>query len=244
MHRCCNGGVDAWRRDARWGSGAAVAAVAAVSGLLAHLSLRADSARLAVGSGPGWPTLLIGGVLLSLALWPLAARSSRVSALAGVLLTAQFGTHALALLAAGAPASDPRGLICCPPTEATRSGILGQLTAQAGWTLVAVQMLACVLLAVAIRGSRDGADLVAFAFALATAVVSSVAILGGRVLVWLGVTSVAAPAWPPVPAAAPSRVSTPGACLARRSSRRGPPAWSAPVQASAAPRPALSLAAG
>jgi hypothetical protein len=236
--------VDAWRRDARWGSGAAVAAVAAVSGLLAHLSLRADSVRLAAGSAPGWPALLIGGVLLSLVLWPLAARSTRVSALAGVLLVAQFGTHALALLAAGAPVTDPRGLICCPPTEATRDGLVGQLTAQAGWTLVAVQVLACVLLAAAIRGSRDGADLVAFAVALAAAVLGSVALLGGRVLIWLGVRSVATPSWPPVPAAAPTRIATPGAFLARRSSRRGPPARSALVQASAAPRPALSLAAG
>ena len=236
--------MDAWRRDARWGSGAAVASVAAVSGLLAHLSLRADSVRTTVGSAPGWPALLIGGVLLSLALWPLAARSTRVSALAAVLLVAQFGTHALALLAAGAPVTDPRGLICCPPTEATRSGVLGQLTAHAGWTLVAVQVLTCVLLAAAIRGSRAGADLVAFAVALAAAVCTSVALLGGRVLLWLGVSFVATPGWPPVSAAAPSRISTPGAFLARRSGRRGPPARSALVQASAAPRPALFLAAG
>jgi hypothetical protein len=236
--------VDAWRRDARWGSGAAVASVAAVSGLLAHLSLRADSVRVAVGSAPGWPARLIGGVLLSLALWPLAARSTRVSALAAVLLVAQFGTHALALLAAGAPVTDPRGLICCPPTEATRSGLLGQLTAQAGWTLVAVQVLACVLLAAAIRGGRDGADLVAFAFALAATVRTSATVLAGRVLLWLGVSFVATPSWPPVPAEAPTRISTPGAFLARRSSRRGPPVRSALVQASAAPRLALSLAAG
>lgn len=232
--------MDAWRQDARWGSGAAVASVAALSGLLAHLSLRADS----VGSAPGGPALLIGGVLLSLALWPLAARSTRVSALAAVLLVAQFGTHALALLAAGAPVTDPRALICCPPTEGSRSGFLGELTAQAGWTLVAVQALACVLLAAAIRGGRVGADLVAFAFALAAAVVNSVAILGGRVLVWLGVSSLATPSWPPVPASAPRRICSPGAFLARRSSRRGPPTWPALVQASAAPRPALSLAAG
>lgn len=222
-----------------------MALVAAVSGVLAHLQLRADSVRSTVGSSPGWPALVIGGVLLSLLLWPLAARSTRVGPLAAVLLIAQFGTHALALLAAGAPVGNPRGLICCPPTEAQSSGLLGQLTAHAGWALVAVQALACVLLAVAIRGSRLGVDLVAFAFALAAAVRGSVAVFAGRVLLWLRVSFGGTPSWP---VAVPSVPSTPrpvpGAFLARRSGRRGPPLRPALVQASAAPRPALSLAAG
>jgi len=234
--------VDAWRSDARWGSGAAVALVAATSGLLAHLSLRADS----TGPAPALSALVIGGVLFSLVLWPLAARSTRVSALAAVLLAAQFGAHALTLLAAGAPVSDPRGLICCPPTEASAAGVVGGLTAQAGWTLVAVQAAVCVLLAVAIRGGRDGADLLALAFALAASVLTAPVRLAGPLLRWLH--SIAAVRTPVVRPAAPvparPRLLDPGAVLARRSSRRGPPPRRALVPGRAAPRLALSLAAG
>ncbi len=217
-----------------------MALVAAGSGLLAHLSLRADS----TGPAPALPALAMGGVLLTLVLWPLAARASRVSALAAVLLVAQFGGHALALLAAGAPVSNPRGLICCPPTEAAGGGVVGSLTAQAGWTLVAVQALVCLLLAAAIRGGRDGADLVALAFTLAAAVLATPLRLAGRVLLWLRSSGVAPAPAPPAPRIDAPRILDPGALLARRSSRRGPPSRLALVRASAAPRPALSLAAG
>ncbi len=225
--------MDVWRSDARWGSGAALALVAAVSGLLTHLSLRADS----VGPAPALSTLVIGGAVLTAVLWPLAARSTRVVTLAAVLLVAQFGTHALTLLAAGAPVGNPRGLICCPPTEATSDGLVGRLTAQAGWTLVAVQALACLLLAAVIRGSRAGADLLATAFALVTSVFSVAGVLAGRVLRWLRLLGApTAPAWVrPAPYARPSRLRDPGALLARCTGRRGPPCRPAPV---------LSLAAG
>lgn len=85
------------RGDARWASGAAVALVAALSGVLAHLSLRATS----TGPTPGLPAVLLGGALLTLTLWPLAARTTRVITLAAVLAVAQFGSHALALFATG-----------------------------------------------------------------------------------------------------------------------------------------------
>lgn len=234
--------MDAWRQDARWGSGAAVALVAAGSGLAAHLSLRADS----TGPAPALSALVSGGVLFALVLWPLAARSTRVSTLAAVLLLAQFGAHALTLLAAGAPVTDPRGLICCPPTEGADSGVVGRLTAQAGWTLVAVQALMCMLLAAVIRGSRDGADLVAFAFALTAAVLTAPVRGAGRMLRWLRALAVVfTPAEPPAaPPAASPRLVDPGATLARRSSRRGPPHPLAFLRASAASRPAVSLAAG
>src|SRR5690348_14345214 len=59
-----------------WASGAAVALVAAGTGLSAHLALRAAS-----DGSLGRPVLLLGTLLLALILWPLAARTTSVAAL-------------------------------------------------------------------------------------------------------------------------------------------------------------------
>jgi hypothetical protein len=230
-----------WHQDRRWASGGAVAAIAAGAGLSTHQALRADST-----GAPGLPVLLLGGVLLALVLWPLAARATSVFTLTAVLAVAQFGTHALAVAAAG-QAAVPRALVCCPSSAQVRPGLLGAVTAQAGWALVAVQLLACLLLAVAVRGGREAADLTAAAADLMRAIITT-AVSGLLALAWL--LRHLLPTVPSGPARAarptPARVLDTGRVLARRTRRRGPPlslllspAWS---RAAVAPRSFLPAA--
>jgi hypothetical protein len=231
-----------WGQDRRrWASGAAVAGVAAGAGLSTHQALRADST-----GAPGLPVLLLGGVLLALALWPLVARATSVLTLTAVLAVAQFGSHALAVAATG-HAADPRALVCCPSSAQVRPGLLGTLTAQAGWDLVAVQVLACLLLAVAVRGGQAAADLTAAAADLVRAIVST-AVSGLVALAWLLrqvlPTVPSGPACPSRPT--PARVLDAGRVLARRTRRRGPPrpVYVSPVlsRAAVAPRSLLPAA--
>jgi hypothetical protein len=213
-----------------WGSGAAVAGIAAATGLTAHLALRASSE-----GSPGWPALLAGGLLLALALWPLAARATSVGTLTAVLATVQFGTHALAVVAAG-QAAGPRSLVCCPSAQQVRPGILGALTADAGWALALAQLAACLLLALAVRGGREAADLLTAAAQLVRAAVDTACT---RLVALVALALRVVPAVPalPAPRPTPARVLDAGRLVARRTARRGPPATpfpSAPSRAAVA----------
>lgn len=207
-------------QDRQWRSGAALALVAAFAGLTAHLSLRAASENAL----PLW-ALAVGGAALALALWPLAARTSSVAALTLILALAQFGTRALVVLASGQAGSDPRSLVCCPPADQIRSGPLGALTAQAGWALAAAQLIACLLVALAVRGGRAAADLNAAALRLAHGVLERA---GSRLAGLLIALRHLVPTVPAGPARrsrpTPARALDAGRVLARRTRRRGPPA--------------------
>ncbi|HUR73299.1 MAG TPA: hypothetical protein VMZ00_03440 [Sporichthya sp.] len=230
-----------WEQDRRWASGAAVALIAALAGVPAHLALRADSEGT---SGP--PVLLLGGLVFALALWPLAARATSVRTLTAVLAVAQFGTHALAVAATGEAGADPRALVCCPSSAQVRPGLLGSVTAHAGWGLVAVQLLACLLLALAVRGGRAGADLTTAAADLVRAILST-AVSRLLALAWLLRGGAPRPTGRPRPVRpTPARVLLRGRLLARRSTRRGPPARraSSPVLSRAAVAPLALPAAG
>jgi hypothetical protein len=229
-----------WEQDRRWASGAAVALIAAVAAMTSHLALRADSE-----SAAGLPLLLLGGVLLALALWPLAARTTSIPALTAVLAVAQFGAHALAVLAAGQAAGNPRSLVCCASSDQVRPGPLGTLTAEAGWGLAAAQLLACLLLAVSVRGGRHAADLTAAAVGLVRAIVSTaVAPLLALGSLLRGRAQLPVRPWHLRPT--PARVLTPGRLLAGPTTRRGPPGGrtSSPVLSRAAVAPLALPAAG
>jgi hypothetical protein len=151
-------------------AGGGLALVTAITALIAHLGLRAA----ADGPRPGTPGLVGGTLLLTLILWPLAARTTRLGTLTAVFATAQLGTHAVAVLAGGwTPQQGARGLVCCPSADRTAAGLLGRLTAHAGWGLLVVQLLVCLLLAVAVRGTRRGLDTVAAALALLPAILTA-----------------------------------------------------------------------
>lgn len=203
-----------------WRSGAALAAGGAVAAVGTHLSLRATSA-----GAPPSPLLLIGAtVLLALALWPLAARTTRVSSLAAVLILAQIGTHLAVLMRSGRPVSaSPSSLFCSPPCQGDSGGLLARLTAQGGWGLFAVQVLACVLLAAAVHGARRSLDVAAAALALLRAALRP---LRTRLfaLLSLMVRQIVVPAAYVGPR--PVRVvpaAPTGLLLVRRRPRRGPP---------------------
>jgi hypothetical protein len=223
-----------WERNWHWASGAAVASVAAATALTAYLSLRASSE-----GSPGQSVLLVGTALLALALWPLASRTTSVGTLTAVLAVAQFGTHALAVLAAG-QAAGPRSLVCCASATQVREGVLGELTAQAGWALAAAQLIACFVLAVAIRGGRAVVDLLVSVATLVRSLVGTVC---------AGLATLLAPApvstTPSTPRPTPARVLDSGRVLARRTARRGPPATAfSPAPSRAAVAPLVLPAAG
>ncbi len=218
-----------------------MAAVTGLAGLSTHQALRADST-----AAPGPSLLLLGGVLLALVLWPLAARATSVLTLTAVLALAQFGTHALAVAATG-QAADARALVCCPSSAQVRPGLLGSLTAQAGWTLVAAQLFACLVLALAVRGGRAAADLTAAAADLVRAIVASTV---SGLLALACLLRHLLPTIPSGPARAarptPARVLDAGRVLARRTRRRGPPrpVHLSPVLSRAAVAPLALPAAG
>jgi hypothetical protein len=200
-------------------AGGGLALVTALTALFAHLGLRAA----ADGPRPGTPLLVGGTLLLTLVLWPLAARTTRVRTLTAVFAAAQLGTHAVAVLADGwTPHEGARGLVCCPSAQRTGSALLNRITAHAGWGLLAVQMLACLGLAVGVHGARRALDTFAAALALLQSVLALVP-AAWRLLV----RAVTAPL--PVPAVAvrlpdaPDRDVRPSLLPVRRRPRRGPP---------------------
>jgi hypothetical protein len=158
-------------------------------------------------------------MLLTLILWPLAARTTKVRTLTAVFAAAQLGTHAVAVLAGGwTPQQGARGLVCCPAADRAGTGLLGRLTAHAGWGLLAVQMLACLALAVAVHGTRRGLDLLHAALVLVASILAPFRLL---------VCALAAPLPAPAPAlalpAAPETGVRPSLLPVRRRPRRGPP---------------------
>ncbi len=206
---------------AAWRSGAVLAAAGAVAALTTHLSLRATSE----GVTPSTPALAGATVALALLLWPLAARTTRVRSLAAVLALAQLGAHVVAGLMTGRPMSlTPAGLTCCPPGTQVRSGPLGTLTAQAGWALFAAQMLSCLLLAIAVHGSRRSLDALTAALALVREALRPWSVRRVFAL-WLTLRQIVTPAGPDVTVApeAPEHVVRPGLASVRRRPRRGPP---------------------
>ncbi len=103
-----------------------------------------------------------------------------------MLVTAQFAAQAIAVLATGGSLrGGPRALICCLAGDQVTPGALGELTARAGWALVAAQLLACLLLAVVVRGGRAGVDLVDRAVLLVRALLDAGrGRLAARILTW------------------------------------------------------------
>jgi hypothetical protein len=197
-------------------AGGGLALVTAITALFAHLGLRAA----ADGPRPGMPLLVGGTLLLTVVLWPLAARTTRIRTLTAVFIAAQLGTHVIAVLADGwTPHEGARGLVCCPSAQRTGGGLLGRVTADAGWGLLGVQMLACLLLAIGVHGTRRALD----AFSAALALLHSVLTTGWRLLL----RGLSAPL--PAPAAAvslppaPDRGVRPSLLPVRRCPRRGPP---------------------
>jgi hypothetical protein len=198
-------------------AGGGLALVTAITALFAHLGLRAA----ADGPRPGMPLLVGGTLLLTAILWPLAARTTRVRTLTAVFVTAQLGTHAVAVLAGGwTPQQGARGLVCCPAAEQTSGGVLGRLTATAGWALLVVQLLACLVLAVAVHGTRRALD----TFSAALDLVHSIL---GTLSAALRLLTLAAPLPANAPAlalpASPDTRVQPSLLPVRRRPRRGPP---------------------
>jgi hypothetical protein len=204
-------------RDPRWRSGAVMAAVVAAAGLAAHVTLRPASE----GAAPPAEVLALALVAVAAVLWPLATRTTGTAALTAVFALAQLAPRAVGVVLGGG--GDLRSVVCCPPADQVRPGPLGELTAQAGWALAAVQLLACLLLAVAVRGGRSTTDAVAMAGA---------ALRGARVRAWtalvrarlLELTALPASSGPrraalPTPPPVPLR----GRIAAAHIGRRGPP---------------------
>ncbi|MGQ0468030.1 MAG: hypothetical protein ACT4QG_22270, partial [Sporichthyaceae bacterium] len=160
-----------------------------------------------------WPALLLG---------PRPARPPRPTSLAGRPDLGQIGTQVAVGLASGRPMSlTPAGLTCCPPGERTQSGLLGALTAQAGWALFAGQMLACLLLAFAMHGSRRSLDGLGDALGLLGELLRPWRVLRVFLMVRQFVAPVGSAA--AVVPAAPGRVQRHGLLPVRRRPRRGPP---------------------
>jgi hypothetical protein len=197
-------------------AGGGLALVTAITALFAHLGLRAA----ADGPRPGTPLLVGGTLLLTVVLWPLAARTTRLRTLAAVFATAQLGTHAVAVLAGGwTPQQGARGLVCCPSADRVGAGLIGRLTAHAGWGLLAAQLVACVLLAVAVHGTRQALNTFHAALALVISILAPVpAALRLLVLAPLP-AAMPAVALPP----APDTGVRPSLLPVRRRPRRGPP---------------------
>ncbi|MGQ0843525.1 MAG: hypothetical protein ACT4QF_05280 [Sporichthyaceae bacterium] len=201
-----------------WRSGAVLAAAGSFTAVGTHVALRASSD----GAAPPSTALLGACLVLGAVLWPLASRTTRVRSLAAVLVLAQLATHVAVGLATGRPMSlTPAGLTCCPPGTQTRGGPLGALTAQAGWALFAAQMLACVLLAFAVHGSRRSLDGLAAALTLLRE-----ALRPSRVLrLVLALRQIAQPAVPAASVPAAEDRPLPRVLhLVRTLPRRGPPA--------------------
>jgi hypothetical protein len=197
-------------------AGGGLALVTAITALFTHLGLQAT----ADGPRPGTPLLVGGTLLLTVVLWPLAARTTRLRTLAAVFATAQLGTHAVAVLAGGwTPQQGARGLVCCPSADHIGAGLLGRLTAHAGWGLVAAQLVACVLLAVAVHGTRQALDTFHAALALVVSILAPVPD-ALRLLVFAPLpAAMPAVALPP----APDTGVRPSLLVLRRRPRRGPP---------------------
>jgi hypothetical protein len=203
-------------RDPRWRSGAVMAVLVAAAGVGAHVALRPAS------EGPAPSPAYLGLALLALAavLWPLASRTTRMSALTGLFALAQFAPRAVAFGLDGG--GDLRSVLCCPPAERVSPGVLGELTADAGWALATAQLLACLLLAVALCGGRALTDAVAFAGAAVRGALTraQVLLVRGRLLrptTPVGGYRILAVAPPPPPLPLLGRIA------AGRIARRGPP---------------------
>lgn len=203
-----------------WRSGAALALGGAVAAVGTHLSLRATSQ----GAPPDPTTLGIATLVLALALWPFAARTTRVASLAAVLVLAQVGTHLAVLMSTGGPtSSSPSGLFCSPPCYGTDDDLVSRLTAAGGWGLFAAQLTACLILALAVHGGRRSLDTATAALELLRSV------LRPLLLPLLAVLSLrlrqivpARPATSPLPIRTdPPRPTA--LVVARRLPRRGPP---------------------
>ncbi|NHC15606.1 hypothetical protein [Motilibacter deserti] len=215
---------------ARGSSGALLAAVTAAYATGSFVSLRADSA----GDAPAPAALVVGGLVLGLLLWPLAARTTRVVTLTAVLAAAQIGASTVTLAASGSLAvHGARGIVCCPPTPTSSSGPFAALTAQAGWWLFAAQMLACLLLALLLRGARQLVD------TALDALLDVRELLGAPLRGLLAALRAIVPAVPVGPAPRRwERADSPplaGLVLARTTARRGPPARPARSRAHPAP---------
>lgn len=197
--------------------------------------LRADSD----GPGPRTAVLVVATAVLAVAIWPLTRRRHHVALLFGALLTAQLAAHALLLLVASGQLGHggATGLVCCPPSPAPAGGgVLAGLTAQAGWLLLAVQVLAVLLLALSLRGLQGAVLDVAHA---TTAVVRT-CIPPVRALVLLLTT-----AFQPRPTSRQARSQDPGLPKGRQVAsavrRRGPPAGEHVSPSRPLPRGAFAL---
>lgn len=126
---------------------AAVAWLAALTTVAAAMLLRADSD----GVAPTWPVLLLAMAVLAAVFFPMTASRRRLPAFAASLIGLQLAGHALLLWASTGQLAHrgTTGLFCCPSTpQPTHGGLLATLTANAGWLLLAVQMLLVLLLSV------------------------------------------------------------------------------------------------
>ena len=138
-----------------WGAAFAVSASTCAAGLFAALQADSDGAAAAL------PAMIAGGLTLAVMPWPMLARAPRVPTLAVVLAVAQILAHVATLAASGVLAREglTRRLLCCPPAPTTADGPLATLTAHAGIPLLAVQLVACLLLAAVLSAGRRLLDL-------------------------------------------------------------------------------------
>lgn len=195
-----------------------LALLAATMAVTASQVLRADSD----GPTPGATVSVAAAALLTLAFLPLTRRRRRLPLLFGALLGVQLGGHALLSLATTGRfgTGGAVGLVCCLPAPAAdQVGVLSGLTAQAGWLLLAVQLVTALVLALSLQAAQG------VAVELAGAVSSLLRLVVPAFAAALGLLLAALPGLAPVrrvsrPAEPPVRT---GRYVEGAVRRRGPP---------------------
>lgn len=112
------------------------------------------------GPTPGWPIVVAVVALLAVGCWPMTRRRPHLAVFVAALAVLQLSGHALLLLAATGHLwhAGVAGLFCCPASPlAAGGGVVATLTADAGWLLFGVQLLAVLLLSLPLRTAQAAA---------------------------------------------------------------------------------------
>lgn len=197
---------------------AAISWLAAVTTVAAAMLLRADSD----GAAPAWPVLLIAMALLAALFFPMTASRRRLPAFAASLIGLQLAGHAFLLWASTGQLAPhgTTGLFCCPATpQPAHGGLLATLTANAGWLLLAVQLVLVLVLSVPLSLLHKA--FLSVAHGIAEVVRAALPAFDAlqRLLAFAPATP-----WQPARPEAPRALGALGRCEAAAVRRRGPPA--------------------